>query len=777
MEIEEKPPMRSVFKFEISEQASKHNEKILRTFDYDYEAVLEKKRGTNIYYGSEFRNYKTLAKLLKYHKSWDRFKTFLSKGTDTTLSKLDDETLRKDCMENIKRGNHKSSSKSKDVIDFVNKQYKKEVSKGWMIPIPTNALPLLKNACVIPIGVTSQFTINEKAETIRKLRLTHDCSWEGPSNFSINNRIDESKLAPLQYGRCILRVLHNIQFMRYKNPNRRILIFKHDLDSAYRRLHWHAKCALLCITIVQNLAYILTRLCFGIASGPSEWCVISETIVDYAAILMKDKTWNASELFNPHEDISSKIEYLDDSIKCENTKDIISKNIETTDSYVDGYIDDLLTITLDDPDLVTRGSQAIPLMCHTIFRPVHKNEPLPRTNILSKAKLIAEGMPSEQKTFLGWIIDTRRMRISLPKLKAFRWISEIDNLLTSKKSKHKDLESILGKLNHAAFLIPLSRYFLNRIRHTESLAKKFGPQKLPSGTINDLELFKDLLSMMSSKGNSIQNVTHSLPDIFCWSDACEYGIGGYNSKGKAWQWKIPSHLMGKFSINLLEFLAAVVTITISLEDAKQNTRIFALTDNSSALGWMFKASFHPETKEQHNKIARYLAKFLVQKEHSLYAEHISGSKNNVADSLSREFEFTKNELTNLISNIFTNQIPENFEIHDIPNKTAYWILSILEAEIPSKEQGNNLTKKKIQIGKSGATFVEKLESKMNFYKIIQDNKKSISYVASQLQSEETFLENQRKKYCREIPSKAQYDMFARSSGLMDSTIQELMKVD
>ena len=270
LEIEEKPPTKSVFKFEISEQASKHNEKILKTFNYDYEAVLEKQKGTHIYYGSEFRNHKNLEILLRYHKSWNKFKIFLSSGTDTVLSKLDDKTLKNDCLENIKRGNHKSSSKIKEVVEFVNKQYKKEVSKGWMIPIPTNILSLLKNACVIPIGVTSQFTINEKAETIKKLRLTHDCSWEGPSESSINNRIDESKLAPLQYGRCILRVLHNLQFMRFKNPNRRILIFKHDLDSAYRRLHWHAKCALLCITIVQNIAYILTRLCFGIASGPSE---------------------------------------------------------------------------------------------------------------------------------------------------------------------------------------------------------------------------------------------------------------------------------------------------------------------------------------------------------------------------------------------------------------------------------------------------------------------------------------------------------------------------
>ena len=248
---------------------------------------------------------------------------------------------------------------------------------------------------------------------------------------------------------------------------------------------------------------------------------------------MNDETWNVSEYFNPHKDISTLIEYLDKSIKCESTKEIISKDVKTNDSYVDGYIDDLLTITLDDPKLVTRGSQAIPLMCYVIFRPVHNNEPLPRSDILSKAKLIAEGMPSEQKILLGRIINTRSMRISLPKLKALRWINEIDNLLRNRTTKHKELNTILGELNHAAFLIPLSRYFLNRIRHTESLAKKFGPQKLPLGTIRDLELFKDMLSMMSSKGTSIQNITYSLPDMFCWSDACEYGIGGYNSKGKA----------------------------------------------------------------------------------------------------------------------------------------------------------------------------------------------------------------------------------------------------
>ena len=60
--------------------------------------------------------------------------------------------------------------------------------------------------------------------------------------------------------------------------------------------------------------------------------------------------------------------------------------MKTNDSYVDGYIDDLLTITLDELLLINRGTQATPLMCHVIFRPIHKNEPLPRSDILSKAK-------------------------------------------------------------------------------------------------------------------------------------------------------------------------------------------------------------------------------------------------------------------------------------------------------------------------------------------------------------------------------------------------------
>ncbi len=766
------PPKKSVFKFDNTPEAALFNSKILAAYDFDYEKVLSKQKNTTIDYGSEFRHPSVLNKLLKFHKNNKRIESFLSHGTDTSLSPLDEETLKADCSANIERGNHTSSSKSKEDIEFVTETYKKEVEKGWMIPFTKESIAKMKNACVIPIGTVHQTTIDEKGNPKEKRRLTHDCSWEGPSSHSINNRINEELLEPLQYGRCIFRVLHNIQHMRFNNPTKRILMTKHDLDSAYRRLHWHAKCALLCITIVNSIAYLLTRLCFGIASGPSEWCLISETIVDFASILIADSSWNPKKIFNPKKEISSEIEYLDDSIPLKTTKEILFK-VPTTDSYIDGYIDDMITIIIALNHLIYKAIQVIPLLCLVFFRPVHDNEPLERTDILSTKKLIAEGKLSEVKTFLGWTINTRSMRVYLPSLKALNWIKEIDDSLHSKKLGFKKLEKLIGKLNHAAFIIPFSRYFLNRIRYQMHLAKKFGPQKLSGGSREDLVLFKDLLAIMSTNGASIANITFSLPDYFCWSDACSYGMGGYNSAGQAWQWKLPSQYINKVSINLLEFVASVVTIILTLQGREKDSRIFAFTDNSSALGWLHKASFHPATQHKHDFVARELARFMVKNEFSIFSEHIKGEQNSVADTLSREFSLTKSELTSHITRLFPQQVSQNFTIIDIPQDLISWISSILDDSTTNAVSVSKHPKKKKHTLRNRPIFVQEQTLKTNSYQSSTIKKKSKSSAPSPLQSEETFLVKLKRKHCSPDQLKTHYDMFVRCSGLTDSAIREL----
>ena len=95
------------------------------------------------------------------------------------------------------------------------------------------------------------------------------------------------------------------------------------------------------------------------------------------------------------------------------------------------------------------------------------------------------------------------------------------------------------------------------------------------------------------------------------------------NQGMAWNWKIPGERREKVSINFLEFIAVVVTIMLSLKNKKKKDRkILVFTDNSRALGWLHKASFHPVSNSSHDKVVREFALFMMKEDHSLYLEHI-----------------------------------------------------------------------------------------------------------------------------------------------------------
>ena len=105
---------------------------------------------------------------------------------------------------------------------------------------------------------------------------------------------------------------------------------------------------------------------------------------------------------------------MDDSIEIENVKKLILKNLQSNKAYVDGYIDNILTLILDEPNSINKRTHAIPLICYIIlFRVVHIIKPLSRSEILCKVKRIAEGTLLEQKIILGWTIGSRRMILLL----------------------------------------------------------------------------------------------------------------------------------------------------------------------------------------------------------------------------------------------------------------------------------------------------------------------------------------------------------------------------
>ena len=329
----------------------------------------------------------------------------------------------------IKRGNHLSARKPRINADTLRMNYKKEVERGWMLPITVRCLKKMKGAAVIPVGVHTQHTIDENGNRKIKRRTTHDASFPPPSSLSVNDRMDRDMLNECFYGHCLLRVLHKIQRMRIRHPKLRILLLKIDLDAAYRRLHVKAAMALLTITIINEIAYILLRLPFGVANGPNDYSIISEPIFDLTNDILGDDTFDPNTIHSP---IQSKLEKLDETLKRGDpfgeARPLIV-DVPFHYAAADGYIDDIITMVVDLDDWVWKAINAAPLAIHSLFRPTDTDDPIPRDETISTRKLKGEGTPSERKTILGWLIDTRTFRIYLPKEKMIDWRYSIRKIL------------------------------------------------------------------------------------------------------------------------------------------------------------------------------------------------------------------------------------------------------------------------------------------------------------------------------------------------------------
>ena len=92
---------------------------------------------------------------------------------------------------------------------------------------------------------------------------------------------------------------------------------------------------------------------------------------------------------------------------------------------------------------------------------------------------------------------------------------------------------------------------------------------------------------------SMNLLTHRCPTHEHMSDACEHGIGGWSSSGRAWRFALPEEPWGRFTLNYLELLAAVIGPWIDHIEGNLPTLSCVLsgTDSTTAEGWLRKSNF------------------------------------------------------------------------------------------------------------------------------------------------------------------------------------------
>ncbi len=293
---------------------------------------------------------------------------------------------------------------------------------------------------------------------------------------------------------------------------------------------------------------------------------------------------------------------------------------------------------------------------HIVGRPHDPNgrESFPRDDILAIQKFLAEAKPSERKVILGWIVDTRKLSVALPQDKFKAWTGSVDDILQRHKLPipAKDLETLMGRLNHASYVIPYARHFTGRLYKACERARQSGSARLTRMQLEDLELWRKFLRK-SVDGISINKLVCRWPMRIVRVNACPQGMGSYClESGIAWRYLLPESLLGRATLNLLEFLAAFVGLLVEYgAGRKWSTADVMLSqgDSKSAAGWLAKSTFE-DNCPMHLALARQFADFCITNDIIHYTQWFPGKKNSVADVLSRDFALNDKEVTKLICN-------------------------------------------------------------------------------------------------------------------------------
>jgi hypothetical protein len=164
-------PMPPEFAFEMTAEAAEKNFLVLKKYNFDLDKAILAQKSSPLRYGSEFRSPRTLGQIFLHHPLWPQMKDLLISGSKWPLSSLSKGNRIEDLREAFAFGNHKGAS-MKPVL--LKKSISDNIKFGYGLVIPQGKISCLPNACVAPMNIMNQFTLDTGGEIVEKEQLTHD---------------------------------------------------------------------------------------------------------------------------------------------------------------------------------------------------------------------------------------------------------------------------------------------------------------------------------------------------------------------------------------------------------------------------------------------------------------------------------------------------------------------------------------------------------------------------------------------------------------------------
>ena len=283
---------------------------------------------------------------------------------------------------------------------------------------------------------------------------------------------------------------------------------------------------------------------------------------------------------------------------------------------MDHYIDDFITVGRPNSTECAENIRVMHETCSLSGTPVEEQK--------------LEG-PSMVLAFLGIEIDTATMELRLPDIK-LKLLQQILAQWRGKKvCKKRDLQSIIGSLSHACKVVRLGRTFVRRLIDLLAVAKRPHHHiRLSREARSDIEWWHQY----AAKWNGIsmlQSQTRERPHVVLTSDASgKWGCSTFWDR--RWFQLKWSGILEAAHITIKEFMPIVLGAAVWGKEWR-GLSVQVLCDNSAVVSII---NWGNSQDQEVMHLMRCLAFIQAKFQFSMFASHIKGSNNDLADALSRD---------------------------------------------------------------------------------------------------------------------------------------------
>ncbi len=415
----------------------------------------------------------------------------------------------------------------------------------------------------------------------------------------------------------------------------------------------------------------------GWTESPPYFCTASETARDVIQVMLPSadelKKHELEDMMMPDNDFSqahqqkSSKNFLAASNQSSDDMSISDDNEERSHcdaqqgldhtpwtTLIEVFVDDFIAATnkLETTHL-RMVSRAMLHGIHTVFPPPEITGHTGGDSISIKKIKQGEGKWEHVKEILGWTFNGNEYTVSLPEKKCAKLIKQLTAMTKQKTIKFKDMEKLVGKLQHASLAMPGGWGLFSPL----TMAMKGRPKRIKMTEIisQTLRDWRTIIRKLTVTPTHVLQLVDGYPDYIGYSDACRLGASGIwfgvteDIGFVVWRVEFPTDIKdnlctsnnpnGTITMNDLE-LAGVLLEWLVLEHLVKDLKFKHVgmnCDNSVSVTWTRK--FRTSKSIAAARLLRLLSLRLHKRQSSpSLTIGVRGDDNGMADVASRSFK-------------------------------------------------------------------------------------------------------------------------------------------